>query len=418
MNLTVDQLPSDCDVLIVGAGPAGSAAAQVLARAGLDVVLVDQHAFPRDKVCGDGLIPDAHQALGRLGVLAEVMAAAQRVDHVACFGPRGGRMAVPAPLAVLPRRQLDEIVCRAAVAAGARMFAPLRFVAPLEAPGVDGTPRVVGARLQCGAQVRELRAAWVLLATGAVPQALQAAGMCERRTPSSMALRGYVSHPAMEARIRSLEVVWHPRLPQGYGWIFPCGQGRFNVGVGVTQSHPPARGGRAAMRDVNLRDMLQAFTEVHVPAGELVAGGHWVDAPKGAPLRCSLAGARHARPGLLVTGEAAGSTYDFTGEGIGKALETGMLAAEALLQGRQHAWNDAQVGAAYVRSLAGLQPRYDVYRRADAVSAHPWLVDLVIWSTRRNPGRLQRLSGVLAETHLPGRLTQPATWMRLLFARG
>jgi threonine dehydrogenase-like Zn-dependent dehydrogenase len=69
-------LPAACEVLVIGAGPAGSACAQALASAGCDVVLVDQHDFPRDKTCGDGLIPDAHRALERLGVLDEVMARA------------------------------------------------------------------------------------------------------------------------------------------------------------------------------------------------------------------------------------------------------------------------------------------------------------------------------------------------------
>jgi len=77
MNLALELLPAHCDVLVIGAGPAGSAAAITLARAGLDVVLVDQHPFPRDKVCGDGLIPDAHHACAKLGVLDEVMAQAQ-----------------------------------------------------------------------------------------------------------------------------------------------------------------------------------------------------------------------------------------------------------------------------------------------------------------------------------------------------
>ena len=81
--MTPTRLPESCDVLVVGAGPAGSACAQMLARAGLDVLLIDQHDFPRDKVCGDGLIPDAHAALRRLGVYDEVMAQAQRVARVA-----------------------------------------------------------------------------------------------------------------------------------------------------------------------------------------------------------------------------------------------------------------------------------------------------------------------------------------------
>ena len=82
MNTLAELLPPHCEVLIIGAGPAGSAAAIILARAGLDVVLVDQHAFPRDKVCGDGLIPDAHHALAKLGVLAEVMHQAQQISHL------------------------------------------------------------------------------------------------------------------------------------------------------------------------------------------------------------------------------------------------------------------------------------------------------------------------------------------------
>jgi len=83
-------LPGRCDVLVVGAGPAGSACARTLAAAGREVLLVDQHAFPRDKVCGDGLIPDAHAALRRLGVLDEVMSLARSVRHVRCVAPRGG----------------------------------------------------------------------------------------------------------------------------------------------------------------------------------------------------------------------------------------------------------------------------------------------------------------------------------------
>ena len=146
MNLDLDLLPERCDAIVVGAGPAGAAAAQWLARAGRSVVLVDAQAFPRDKVCGDGLIPDAHRALDRLGVLAQVMAEARASTTLACIAPRGGRIDVPGRLAVLPRKRLDEIICAAAVAAGARMFAPVRFVAPLR----DGAGRVVGARLQHG----------------------------------------------------------------------------------------------------------------------------------------------------------------------------------------------------------------------------------------------------------------------------
>ena len=155
--------PESCDVLVVGAGPAGSACAQWLAKAGLHVLLADQQAFPRDKVCGDGLIPDAHKALRKLGVYDEVMAQAHPAQHVGCIGPRGGRVDVPGSVAVLPRRVLDHILVRAAQRAGAALHAPLRFEAPLlDNPGGCGDtrrgPRVIGARLKSGDTVHEVRA--------------------------------------------------------------------------------------------------------------------------------------------------------------------------------------------------------------------------------------------------------------------
>ncbi|MDP3824153.1 MAG: geranylgeranyl reductase family protein [Burkholderiales bacterium] len=411
MNLGIEHLPEACDVLVVGAGPAGSAAAITLARAGLDVVLVDQHAFPRDKICGDGLIPDAHNALRKLGVLDEVMAQARPSGFIGCIGPRGGRIDVPGALAVLPRKQLDLILCRAAVAAGARMFAPLRFMAPIEEDEGPGEKRVVGATLQHGDISRGLRARWVVLASGAVPQALMAAGMSTRTTPSGVALRGYVKNDAMVGRIDRLEIVWHRAVKPGYGWIFPCRDGVFNIGVGIVDSHTPLRRGKPAMRALNLREAMAAFQRVYAPAGELMRGGTLLGAWKGAPLRCTLEGARFTRPGLLVTGEAAGSTYAATGEGIGKAMETAVLAAEAVLAGGRGA--EAAVRAAYETSLAELKPRFELYQRANTLNFHPWLADLMIWRAKRSPSVLRRMSGVLSETSNPGNLVSLKGFHRL-----
>jgi len=400
-------LPTACDVLVVGAGPAGSACAQTLAAAGRDVLLVDQHAFPRDKVCGDGLIPDAHAALRRLGVHDEVMAAARRLSHVRCVAPRGGMVDVPGTLAVLPRKVLDHILVRSAERAGASLVTPLRFEAPL----VEGD-RVVGGRFKTADGAHEIRARWVVLATGAVPQALIAAGLCERRTPSGVALRGYVRNDAMVDRITQLQMVWHPRLAGGYGWIFPATDGVFNIGAGLTGSHIERRDGRHAMQDVNLRRMFDAFCEVFAPARELRAGGTPQGEVKGAPLRCSLLGARWSRPGLLVTGEAAGSTYAFSGEGIGKAMETGLLAAEALSAGGA---GDDTVRDRYETALRALRPKFALYEKAAHVNHRPWLADLVVWRARRSARILRRMSGVLEETQNPGRLLSWRGIAKLMF---
>lgn len=395
-------LPASCDVLVIGAGPSGSACAATLAAAGWSVCLVDQHDFPREKVCGDGLIPDAHAALRRLGVLDEVMAHAQHVRHVRCVAPRGGQVDVPGTLAVLPRRVLDHLLVQHAQRQGAQLVTPVKFDAVIEENG-----RVVGARLRQGEARPEVRARWVVLATGAGVQPLVATGLCTRRTPSGIALRGYVHNPSLAGRQTTMDVVWDKALRPGYGWIFPCGGDTYNIGVGAF-----FRQGQAA--DANLRQMFDDFTRVYAPARALMDGGTLQGDLKGAPLRCTLEGAASGRPGLLATGETLGSTYDFTGEGIGKALETGLMAADALLSGARDGLDEAAVRQRYDQQLATLRPKFALYEKANSVNRHPWLADLVIWRAQRSASLRRRMSGVLDETSNPGHLLSVRGMLRLL----
>jgi flavin-dependent dehydrogenase len=144
-------------------------------------------------------------------------------------------------------------------------------------------------------------------------------------------------------------------------------------------------------------------------------GGTLLGPMKGAPLRCTLEGARYTRPGLMVVGEAAGSTYSFTGEGIGKAFETGIHAAEAVLAGDTRP--EAAVRADYEARLLALKPRFDLYQRANVVNRHPWLADLLIWRAKRSPRIVRRMSGVLNETSNPGNLVSVKGIARLFLDR-
>ena len=213
---------------------------------------------------------------------------------------------------------------------------------------------------------------------------------------------------AIAAAIRPLTetlVASTPLIFCGLAVAIAFRSGVFNIGVGVLHSHSEVRDdGKVGMKDVNLRDLLKVFAECYAPARELMAGGTLRGDYKGAPLRCTLEGARWSRPGLLVTGEAAGSTYAFTGEGIGKAMETGIQAAQALLAAKAAGSDDASVCAGYETSLAALKPRFDLYERANHVNAHPWLADLLIWRARRSARLRKRMAGVLDETSNPGHL--------------
>ena len=120
-----------------------------------------------------------------------------------------------------------------------------------------------------------------VLATGAQPQATLAAGLCERRTPSGIALRGYVSNPAMTPRITSLEVVWHKRLAPGYGWIFPVRRRR--VQHRRRRRRQPRverrRPGQAACSTSTCARPSPRFQSLYAPARELIEGGEWQGCP-------------------------------------------------------------------------------------------------------------------------------------------
>lgn len=397
-NRPLVDAPAACEVLVVGAGPAGSACARVLAQAGCDVLVVDAQAFPRDKVCGDGLVPDTHAALRRLGVHDRVMQRARPAAAAQCVAPSGQAIDVPGELAVLPRRELDALLCEAAVEAGARMVAPARFLAPLH----TRSGRVCGARLAHAGLTREVQCNWLVLATGAVPAATLAAGLCERRTPSAMALRAYVRHTGLGEAIPNLRFVWHRRMQGGYGWIFPAPDGVFNIGVGLLDSHPapadPGRGGSRRAR--NLRVLFDEFTAIDPWARRLMREGELLGEAKGAPLRCDLAGAQPSAPGVLVTGEAVGATYALSGEGIGKALETGIAAADCLMAGG----SDDAVQSAYATRLQLLKPRFEMYRKAGSFNRHPMLVSLVVWRAQHSQRMVDRLSDILNERRMPGSL--------------
>jgi flavin-dependent dehydrogenase len=241
----------------------------------------------------------------------------------------------------------------------------------------------------------------VVVATGAQPQGLVASGLCERQSPSAVGLRGYVRHPGLRDLGDKLQVVWHRRLKPGYGWIFPCTDGIYNIGVGIIDS----RGSSArTVRDLNLRQVFDEFVKLHAPARELMAGGTFVSPLKGAPLRTSLKGARVAAPGILVTGEAAGSTYSFTGEGIGKAMETGLLAADALLAARKQGLSEPELAALYAEGLRALKPKFDLYEKGNRVNHHPWLGDLLIRRARKSQRLRNRMAAVLEERATPAQL--------------
>jgi menaquinone-9 beta-reductase len=389
------------DALVIGAGPAGSAAARVLAAAGARVILADRHEFPRDKVCGDALIPDALNALRELGVRDRVLSASRRLDRIRVYAPDDAYLSLTGECACIPRRELDNLLRAAAADAGAAFRPRLRAVAPLEHDGF-----VTGAELE---DVRTsgrvtIEAPVTMLATGAASDVLGRFGMCVRTRPSATAARVYVKvEPDFSAAWDHLCIAYAASICPGYGWIFPGPGDVFNVGAGYFYDSPLPREG-------NIRRLLAIFLEQFPPAVELMKRGRILGALKGAPLRTAMEGAKLARPGLYVLGEGAGLTYSFSGEGIGKALQSGIVAAQIALRHGQAPPALRLAADEYERTLvAEFRQRFTAYKRMQRWLAHPAFARFL--TRRARPG-------TFVHTHLQSLFDDTGNPDELLSVRG
>ncbi len=204
---------------MIGAGPAGATAAAHLASHGHEVLVLDRHSFPREKVCGDALIPDALHALRALGLLKAVLREGHGVGHLAVLSPSGIRVEIPAECVTLRRDVLDTLILARAIASGATFrVATARNLLPKASGGVAVS--VKNSTVTVHARI-------AIVATGADVSLLGTLGMVERPGPSALALRCY-AESSME--INELIVSFERSVIPGYAWIFPLGKRRYNIG--------------------------------------------------------------------------------------------------------------------------------------------------------------------------------------------
>jgi geranylgeranyl reductase family protein len=389
------------DLVVVGAGPAGTAAAITASRAGLDVVVVDKAAFPRDKICGDGLTTGALRELERLGIVPPDVASWQQVDDVVVRSPSGRTVRFPLPrdrgqFAVVARRaDLDHALVRLARSAGATVHDGHALTAA--EPGDDRV--VVHAD-----GLDPIASRYVIGADGMWSPLRKALGVApDGYLGEWHAFRQYFRADGPASR--DLHVWFEPDLLPGYAWSFPLPDGVVNVGFGIT------RGGTLRTRDMKALwpELLQ---RPHVQA---VLGERAVpESPHRAwpiPAAIDRAVLTHGR--ALFVGDAATATDPMTGEGIAQALVTGRLAAEAV---QRHGADASAVRAAYERDVRRhllADHRISVLlmaalRRERLARASVRVAGATAW-TRRNFARW------LFEDYPRAALVTPRRWHRGLF---
>jgi len=327
------------DAVIVGAGPAGSVAALILARGGARVALVDKAAFPRDKACGDLVGPRGLQVLDDLGL---GVPDPREVGDMLVVGPthsvrlpcRPGRT-YPGHALAVPRHRFDAALRDAAIAAGAVPFLG-RAGGPCFGPdGLDGCSLATG---------EELRADVVIGADGALSAVGGWAGLVRpEQVLWGFALRGYVEEPVALPQIVLWDSSPHRAFP-GYGWVFPGPDGLANVGLGC--------GVLADRSGATLAARAWPRFAEHLVERGLLGRPPPVESLLGGWLKLGLVGTRPADGRVLLVGDAAGLVNPLQGEGIAQAMASAQAAALAVLAGP---------GQAAARYRAHLGARYGPY---------------------------------------------------------
>lgn len=397
------------DVVVIGAGPAGSAAACFLARAGVRVALLDKATFPRDKTCGDAISYRAMQVIEDMGALAAVRAVAQPVQRVRFIAPDGHPVVGTLPphshydsILVVPRLQLDALLKDCAVQAGAIL---------LEGQPVDGyTAEAEGVAVHT-AGGEQTHARLVLVATGASSALLRRQGILPRQPQTMLAARGYAHR--LQADPHEILFNYDRMALPAYGWIFPLPQGRANVGAGFYRVGPFRRRMPATARQ-SLAEYLEN-PQVQAALGGQVA----LDEIKSYPLRVDFLHAPKTAPRTLILGEAAGLVNPLTGEGIDYALESGALAAEhaaAMLAADDFGGARLSKYARALQARFSRDFRYHTFFR-DTLFTYPALLNRVLALAGRDPAFMHHLLNAALGILDPAKILAPRFLLRLAFNR-
>ncbi len=373
------------DVVIVGAGPAGSIAGIVLARAGVTVRLVDRAVFPRDKLCGDTVNPGTLERLRRLGVDGDLDARALRVDGMRVTGERGDVIDGCYPRGqsgrAIVRRDLDWILLRQAIAAGCEYESAVavRRATVDESRGVG---RVTGVVAGADGHERGLPARVVVAADGRHSTIAFGLGLARHPVrPRRWAVGGYFEHGGVSVPVAEGGTFGEMHVRRDcYIGVAPVPGGLTNVclvrpsgGGDTALADPAGLLTRALAADAQLRDR---FADARLVAPPVVLGPLAVESP------------RTSIDGLLFAGDAAGFIDPITGDGLRFAVQGGELAAAAALQALEHGWTGVHARLAADRRRA-FASKWRFNRALRTLVSSARAIDAAAVATRLAPGILR-----------------------------
>ena len=404
------------DAIVVGAGPGGATTSTLLARQGKKVLVLDQSDWPRDKICGDGISGKSMDAIKELGLEDKLRANESLGSWGVTFsGPYGDEVSIPfgkqiagkiAPGFVCTREVFDKVLFDASVESGADVRIKTTVTNLLK----EGN-KVVGVRYKTPEkQVREARAPIVIGADGAYSVVARELGMDQLDEKHYVAaVRAYFEGVSGFSDGNFIELHFVDEVIPGYFWIFPLGNGKANVGVGMLSSE-------IKKRDVKLKPLLDEmiklpkFAERFKDAKQMTPTKGW-GLPVGSKPR-TMSG-----DGWMLIGDAASLIDPFTGEGIGNAMVTGMMAAEWIDKAEKANDYSAAFFATYEKEVLDLLTNeFRLSHMLQKLGRWKWLLNTVIAKASRSTELADAISCMFDDLSERKKLLTPGFYWRVLTA--
>ncbi|MEQ8908677.1 MAG: geranylgeranyl reductase family protein [Vicingaceae bacterium] len=398
------------DVIIVGAGPAGCAAAFMLAQQNLEVVILEKGQFPRDKICGDALSPDV---MNQFLIMDEKLASdfdqlttKKKAHSIHFFAPNHERLDVhyknpKLDAFVAKRLDFDHFL--------AEQIRQKPNVSLLENKKVK---KIVVTNQEAKVITEEdtFQAEIILGADGAHSVVKsQLLGNKVNKKHYSAGLRQYYKNLAPLAENSGIELHFYQEALPGYLWIFPLPNNQANVGIGMLSE-------AVSKHQVNLKDLMQELISTHPKLKERFQEAVPMEKPQGFGLPLGSQKVKCSGNRFLLLGDAASLIDPFTGEGIGNAIRSGRVAADHLAAAFKEKRFDAAFNQAYDK---------EIYRRMwselrlssfmQKMLRYPKLFNFIVKKANRNESLRTLITASLEEVDLRQQFKKPSFYLKLLF---
>jgi len=387
------------DVVVVGGGPAGSSTACTVAKSGLSVLLIDKSEFPRDKCCGDGLTTMALRLSEELGLEIFNLDNLEVVGEAVIHFPSGRREVFPLPgkglfAAVVPRAEYDL----ALIDLARELMVDVRLGHKFSSINLDGERTFLDIE-----GLGEVETSFVVAADGAWSPVRRSLNLGKDQSRGEwLAFRQYIS--GVETDRNNLHVWFEKDLLPGYAWSFPLPDGKANVGFGVLKSkHSSASETAQLARDLLNRDSIS----------ETLGGNIKLEGRQTAwPIPARISSQQLTSGSVIFVGDAAASTDVLTGEGIGQALLTGILAGEAIKSGG----SQKTVTSLYEKSVRShLVADHRMSVALQAVLAHPAGAENALRLASLNQWSRRNFARWMFEDYPRALLFTPKRWKKGVF---